>query len=281
MPRASEQGAGRLAGRRVLVVGGGQQSHGSEEPPVGNGRAIAITCARQGAAVAVADVDLRSAEETAALVRGEGGKAVALAADASVESDVVGMMDATETGLGGLDGLVLNVGIAAGLGLRGTSVEDWDRVMAVNLRAHFLGLKHGLPRMGSGGSAVLIGSLAGMRVMPYPAYSASKAALEALNRHAAIEAAPDVRVNLLVPGLIDTALGRLATRLNPARAESPVPLGRQGTAWEVANAALFLLSEEASYVTAATLVVDGGLHYATRLPPAARVRPRNPEGAPT
>jgi NAD(P)-dependent dehydrogenase (short-subunit alcohol dehydrogenase family) len=272
-------GAGRLAGRRVLVVGGGQQSHGSEDPPVGNGRAIAITCARQGAAVAVADVDLRSAEETAGLARGEGGKAVALAADASIESDVVGMMDATEKALGGLDGLVLNVGIAAGLGLRGTSVEDWDRVMAVNLRAHFLGLKHGLPRMGPGGSAVLIGSLAGMRVMPFPAYSASKAALEALNRHAAIEAAPDVRVNLLVPGLIDTALGRLATRLNPARAESPVPLGRQGTAWEVANAALFLLSEEASYVTAATLVVDGGLHYATRLPAAARVRPRNPEGA--
>ena len=157
------------------------------------------------------------------------------------------------------------MGIAAGIGLQNTSVEDWDRVMAVNLRAHFLALKHGLPRMGPGGSAVLIGSVAGMRVMPLPAYSASKAALEALNRHAAIEAAPDVRVNLLVPGLIDTSLGRLATQLYPERAKVPIPLGRQGTAWEVASATLFLLSEEASYVTAATLVIDGGLTHTTRL----------------
>jgi NAD(P)-dependent dehydrogenase (short-subunit alcohol dehydrogenase family) len=117
--------------------------------------------------------------------------------------------------------------------------------------------------MGAGGSVVLIGSLAGLRVMPLPAYSASKAALEALNRHAAIEAAPDVRVNLLVPGLIDTALGRLATKLYPGRARIRIPLGRQGSAWEVASAARFLLSDESSYVTGASLVVDGGLNHAT------------------
>jgi NAD(P)-dependent dehydrogenase (short-subunit alcohol dehydrogenase family) len=175
------------------------------------------------------------------------------------------MMEETGNAFGGLDGLVLNVGIAAGIGLQNTSVEDWDRVMAVNLRAHFLALKHGLPRMGPGGAAVLIGSVAGLRVMPLPAYSASKAALEALNRHAAIEGAPDVRVNLLVPGLIDTSLGRLATQLYPQRAKIPIPLRRQGTAWEVANATLFLLSEEASYITAATLVIDGGLNHATAL----------------
>ena len=175
------------------------------------------------------------------------------------------MLDGTEKALGGMDGLVLNVGIAAGVGLENTSAEDWDQVMAVNLRAHFLALKHGIPRMGAGGSAVLIGSVAGHRVMPLPAYSASKAALEALSRHAAIEGAPDVRVNLLVPGLIDTSLGRLATQLYPKRAKVPIPLGRQGTAWEVANAALFLLSEEASYVTASSLVIDGGLSYTARL----------------
>jgi NAD(P)-dependent dehydrogenase (short-subunit alcohol dehydrogenase family) len=101
--------------------------------------------------------------------------------------------------------------------------------------------------------------------MPLPAYSASKAALEALSRHAAIEAAPDVRVNLLVPGLIDTSLGRLATRLYPQRARVPIPLDRQGTAWEVASAALFLLSDEASYITGSSLVVDGGLSHTTRL----------------
>jgi NAD(P)-dependent dehydrogenase (short-subunit alcohol dehydrogenase family) len=256
----------RLAGRRILVVGGGQQSYGVEDAPIGNGRAIAVTCAREDASVAVADIDRAAAEETAELVRGEdGGEVIALAADASDEQAVVRMLDETEQALGGLDGLVLNVGIAAGVGLQNTSAEDWDRVMAVNLRAHFLGLKHGLPRMTSGGAAVLIGSVAGMRVMPLPAYSASKAALEALSRHAAIEAAPEVRVNLLVPGLIDTSLGRLATQLYPQRAKFPIPLGRQGTAWEVAKAALFLLSEESSYVTASTLVIDGGLSYTARL----------------
>lgn len=266
MSEISRQGGGRLTGRRILVVGGGQQSYGIEDAPIGNGRAISIVCAREGASVAVADIDLPAAEETAALARAEGsGDVEALAADASDEQGVVGMIERTEKALGGLDGLVLNVGIAAGTGLRNTSAEEWDRVMAVNLRAHFLTLKHGLPRMGPGGSAVLIGSVAGMRVMPLPAYSASKAALEALNRHAAIEAAPDVRVNLLVPGLIDTSLGRLATRLYPDRARVPIPLGRQGTAWEVASAALFLLSEEASYITAASLVIDGGLAYTTRL----------------
>ena len=237
MSGTSKRGGGRLAGRRILVVGGGQQSHGLEDAPIGNGRAIALICAREDASVAVADIDLAAAEETAELARGEGGGQVeALAADASEDRDVVAMIEKTEKTLGGLDGLVLNVGIAAGIGLQNTSAEEWDRVMAVNLRAHFLALKHGIPRMGRGGSAVLIGSVAGMRVMPLPAYSASKAALEALSRHAAIEAAPDVRVNLLVPGLIDTSLGRLATRLYPERAKVPIPLGRQGTAWEVASA---------------------------------------------
>jgi NAD(P)-dependent dehydrogenase (short-subunit alcohol dehydrogenase family) len=280
MAETHQHGAGRLSGRRILVVGGGQDSHGIDNPPPGNGRAIAQICAREGASVAVADVNLRAAQETVEAVQKEGGVAHALAADASDETGVIGTVDAAEKVLGGLDGLVVNPGIAAGLGLQNTTAEDWDRVMAVNLRAHFLALKHALPRMAAGGSAVLIGSLAGMKVMPFPAYSASKAALEALARHAAIEAAPDVRVNLLVPGLIDTALGRMATKLNPARAETPIPLGRQGTAWEVAKVALFLLSEDASYVTAATLVVDGGLNYATRLPVTSRPRSRQSTESP-
>ena len=221
---------GRLAGRRILVVGGGQQSYGVEDAPIGNGRAIAVTCGREGASVMVADIDLAAAEETADLVRGEApaGEVAAFQADASDEEGVLGMLDGTEKALGGMDGLVLNVGIAAGVGLENTSAEDWDRVMAVNLRAHFLALKHGIPRMGAGGSAVLIGSVAGHRVMPLPAYSASKAALEALSRHAAIEGAPDVRVNLLVPGLIDTSLGRLATQLYPKRAKVPYRWAARG-----------------------------------------------------
>jgi NAD(P)-dependent dehydrogenase (short-subunit alcohol dehydrogenase family) len=252
-------GAERLAGRKILVVGGGQENYGIEDPPVGNGRAMSVLFAREGAAVAVADLNEATAEATAELVRAEDATAVSIAADASDEDDVARMIDEARSGLGGLDGIVLNVGVAGGLGLQGTTVEDWDRVMAVNARGHFLGLKHGLPALADGGSIVLTGSLASRETMPSPAYAASKGALESLVRNGAVEGAPSVRVNLLIPGLIDTPLGRLATRLAPQRAEVHIPLGRQGTASEVAYAALFLMSDESSYMTGQSLVVDGGL----------------------
>ena len=252
-------GAERLAGRKILIVGGGQENYGIEDPPVGNGRAMAVLFARERAAVAVADLNEASAEETAELVRAEDGTVVSIAGDASDEPDVARMVDEAKSGLGGLDGIVLNVGVAGGLGLQGTTVEDWDRVMAVNARGHFLGLKHGLPALAEGGSIVLTGSLASRETMPSPAYAASKAALESLVRNGAIEGAPSVRVNLLIPGLIDTPLGRLATRLAPQRAEVHIPLDRQGTAWEVAYAALLLMSDDSSYMTGQSLVVDGGL----------------------
>ena len=252
-------GAERLAGRKILVVGGGQENYGIEDPPVGNGRAMSVLFAREGAAVAVADLNEATAEATAELVRAEDATAVSIAADASDEDDVARMIDEARSGLGGLDGIVMNVGVAGGLGLQGTTVEDWDRVMAVNARGHFLGLKYGLPALADGGSIVLTGSLASRETMPSPAYAASKGALESLVRNGAVEGAPSVRVNLLIPGLIDTPLGRLATRLAPQRAEVHIPLGRQGTASEVAYAALFLMSDESSYMTGQSLVVDGGL----------------------
>ena len=257
-------GTRRLADRRILVVGGGQQDYGLDDPPVGNGRAMSVLFAREGAAVAVSDVDESSAQATAELVRAEGSETVSICADASTESDVARTIEEARSALGGLDGIVLNVGVGAGFGLQGTSVEDWDRVMAVNARAHFLGLKHGLPALTDGGSIVLTGSLASRETMPSPAYAASKAALEALVRNGAIEGAPAVRVNLLIPGLIDTPLGRMATKLAPQRAEVRIPLDRQGTPWEVAYAALFLMSDESSYMTGQSLVIDGGLGVAFR-----------------
>ena len=261
--RGEESGRGRLDGRRILVVGGGQQTHGIEDAPIGNGRAMSALFVREGAAVAVADVDADSARETVELCEREGGRALALEADAAQEDDVRRMFEQAGEGLGGLDGVVLNVGIGAGFGLAGTSVEDWDRVMAVNLRAHFLGCKEALATLSDGGAVVLVGSVAALEDIPIPRLRGLQGGSREPHQAAAVEGAPRLRVNLLVPGLIDTSLGRLATRLAPGRAQVRIPLRRQGTAWEVASRAL-LLSEEAAYMTGQLLVVDGGLSQAPR-----------------
>ena len=257
-------GRDRLAGRRILIMGGGQRSEGLEDPPVGNGRAMAVLFAREGASIAVADLDAASAEETAELVRKVGATATVQVGDAADEADVTTIIAGTEKDLGGIDGLVLNVGIGAGFLLAGTTVKQWDHVMAVNVRSQFLGCKLGLAAMADGGSIVMIGSVASREVLPYPVYGASKAALESLCRQSAIEGAPKVRTNLVLPGLMDTALGRSASAANPGRARVKIPARRQGTAWEVAYASLFLLSDEASYITGQSLIVDGGLTIGPR-----------------
>jgi NAD(P)-dependent dehydrogenase (short-subunit alcohol dehydrogenase family) len=246
------------------VIGGGQQDHGLEDPPIGNGRATSVLAAREGAAVAIADLDAASAEASAELVRAEGAEAATLVGDAADETDVERTIAGAVEALGGLDGLVLNVGVAGGFLLRGTSSHEWDRVLAVNLRSQFFGCKHGLAAMEDGGSIVLVGSVAAREVLPFPAYGASKAALESLCRQTAVEGAPTVRANLLVPGLIDTPLGRLASSLSPPREQVRIPLGRQGSAWEVAYAALYLLGDESSYMTGQSLVIDGGLTVGPR-----------------
>jgi NAD(P)-dependent dehydrogenase (short-subunit alcohol dehydrogenase family) len=253
-----------LRDRRILVVGAGQDDHGLEDPPMGNGRAISVLFAREGARLALADINPQGLAGTEELVRAQGGECVGVVADAAQETAVEQMFDRARADLGGLDGLVMNVGIGAGFRFAGTTVADWDGVMAVNLRSHFLGCKLALQSFGEGGTIVLIGSLAARESMPVPSYAASKAALEAVCRNAAVEGAPAIRVNLLAPGLIDTSLGRLATRANPARATVRIPAGREGTAWEVAACALFLTSEASSYVTGQTLLVDGGLSVAVR-----------------
>jgi NAD(P)-dependent dehydrogenase (short-subunit alcohol dehydrogenase family) len=224
---------------------------------------MSVLFGREGATVAVADLNAESAEQTAELVRAEGAGTEVIVADAADERAAAEMFERATEALGGLDGVVMNLGVGAGLGIAGTTTEDWDRVMAVNVRSHFLGCKHALERIGEG-AIVLVGSIASREVMPFPAYAASKAALESLCRQAAVEGAPRIRTNLLIPGLIDTSLGRLASQLSPRRDKVRIPADRQGTAWEVAYGALFLLSGESSYVTGQSLVVDGGLTVGPR-----------------
>lgn len=253
--------SGRLAGRRVLVVGAGTQRSDDPDPPVGNGRAIAVLAAREGAAVVCADRDGGAAEETASWIDGEGGTATVAVGDVSTEEGCLALVAETTAGGDELGGVVLNVGTGRGGGLAGTTVEDWDTTFAINLRSHFLVTREAMPQLGEGASIVFISSVAGLKPgSRLPAYDSSKAGLAGLCRHVAMEGARrGVRANVVAPGLIDTPLGRWASRGRASRDRTPVPLGRQGTAWEVAAATVFLLSDEASYITGQTLAVDGGL----------------------
>ncbi len=249
--------AARLEGRHVLIVGAGTQPSDDPDAPVGNGRGIAVLAAREGATVECVDRDRAAAEETAAWIDREGGQSGVIVADVTSEHACAALVaDAGE-----VDGLVLNVGIGRGRGLAGTSAQDWDVTLSVNLRAHFLVVQAALPRLSEGSAIVFIASVAGLQPgSGLPAYDASKAGIIGLCRHVALEGARrGVRANVVAPGLIDTPLGRWASRGRPAREHTNIPLGRQGSAWEVAAATVFLLSDDAQYITGQVLAVDGGL----------------------
>lgn len=255
-----DSGRGRLEGRRILVVGAGQRAtHGDDA--IGNGRAMSLLFAREGARVACADLDAASCEKTVTMIASAGGHAAAIACDASDERQVAGMIAKACDALGGLDGVVLNIGISNGLGLRNQELESWNNVIAVNLTAHMLVAKHAMEAMGPGGAFVFISSLASkLPLSRQPVYEATKAALPALCRAVALDGQPKgIRANVVSPGLIDTPMGRDASGKRPDRATRPLPFRRQGTAWEVAHAALFLISHDASYVNGHDLFVDGGL----------------------
>ncbi len=254
-------GRGRLAGRRILIVGGGQRTVDAETDPVGNGRAMSLLFAREGATVAVADMDTASANATLDQISSEGGSAIAITADISQPDQVEAMITQASGAMGGLDGIVLNVGIGAGMRLEGSTPDLWDQVMDVNLRGPMLACRAALPVMAEGGAILFISSVASMKPgSRMPSYDASKAALGGLMRHVALEAERKaIRANIVAPGLIDTPLGRLSTQGRPSRARTNIPGGRQGTGWEVAYAALFLMSGEASYINGQILAVDAGL----------------------
>jgi NAD(P)-dependent dehydrogenase (short-subunit alcohol dehydrogenase family)/uncharacterized protein (DUF1330 family) len=253
-------GRGRMDGRRVVVVGGGQTDFDLHEQPIGNGRALALLLGREGARVLVVDRDEVSARETVELIRTEGGLADSLVADVSQPQSIEEMIRAACRQLNGIDGLVYNVGIPGPVGFEANTPEEWDTTLNVNLRGAMLTARSALPVVDPGSSIVFISSIGAVRgIGRMIAYDASKAGLSALVRATAIARKDDaVRANIVMLGMIDTGIGRDGDRNMPGRGNIPVPLGRRGTAWEAAYATLFLLSHESTFITGQTLAVDGG-----------------------
>lgn len=259
---------GRVAGKTAVVVGGGQTAGAG----IGNGRATALVLAREGAKVLVADRNLGSAEETAQMIAAEGGTALATEVDVTNESAVERMRDICLAAWGCLDILHYNVGIYLAGGdasILEIEAEAFSHIMDVNLRGMLLAAKHVLPPMRAQRAGVItnVGSIAAMMNFPTVAYKTSKAAVVTLTEHIAIANAEyGVRANVILPGLIDTPmavqpeLGHGASRDEVvAQRMKRVPLkGRGGQPWDVAYAALYLASDEAGFVTGASLRVDGG-----------------------
>jgi NAD(P)-dependent dehydrogenase (short-subunit alcohol dehydrogenase family) len=258
---------GRLAGKVALVVGGGQ----TPGETTGNGRAISCRFAAEGAAVVVVDRLLERAQETVAIIEADGGTAVAVAGDITSSDDCAGMVAAAVEAHGRIDVVVDNVGIGGNDGGPvGLDEAVWDRIQAVNLKGAYLLCKHALPvlRDQGSGAIVLVSSVAAVCSTGMLAYTTSKAALNALCHEVAMgNATRGIRCNAVMPGLMDTpmAVDALAEALGVDRAlvserrDAMVPLGgRQGTSDDVANAVLFLASDEARFITGAVLPVDGG-----------------------
>lgn len=257
----------RLDQRVAVVVGAGQ----TDGETVGNGRATAITFAREGARLVLADRDPSSLEVTAALVRSEGADVTTVIADVASDDGPDRIVRAAIDAYGRMDVLHNNVGIGAGDGPPHRLADDaYDRIMDVNLRAMWRTCRAALPalRASGKGAIVNVSSLASIAAAGnLTAYKLSKAGVNALTQNLAVtNAKHNVRANAILPGFIDTpmavdAAARASKTDRASYAElraSMVPLGRQGTAWDVANAALFLASDEAAFITGVLLLVDGG-----------------------
>src|SRR5712692_6250073 len=248
----------RLTGKVALIVGGGADgpAKAGEKVFIGNGRATAIMCAREGAAVMVADRSLELAEQTAAAIREEGRRAEAVAADVSIEEQCRGAVEATIRSFAALHLMVNNVGIGIGGNLLKTTTEQFDTMLTVNLKSHFLTMRYAVPEIvkAGGGAIVNVSSVAALRSNRMISYEATKAALLGLTRSAAVSHARDnIRVNTILPGLINSSMVRREIGDREARVAPTIPMHRQGTPWEIAKAVVFLLSDEASYITGTQL----------------------------
>ena len=257
----------RLQEMTAIVTGAG-----SVGPGIGNGKAVAMIFAREGARVMLVDLNLAAAEETRRLIEEEGGTCFTSRADVSVASSCERIARECIDKYGRIDILHNNVGIEIPGGILEITEEDWDRTLDVNLKSVFLMCRAVLPHMvdQGRGSIVNISSINGIRTLPAlsGAYGASKLGMVALTREIAVEFAPmGVRCNAVLPGMMRTPF--VEASLTEAwggdvdemmrRRDAMIPMGRQGESWDCAHAALFLASDEARYVTGTTLVVDGGL----------------------
>jgi NAD(P)-dependent dehydrogenase (short-subunit alcohol dehydrogenase family) len=249
-----------MRGNTIMITGGGS----------GIGRAAALLCADRGARVAVLDLRGDAANTVAADARLHGCDAIAIACDVTVESQVTAAFAAVHEQLGAPQGLFCAAGIDVGGMIHELELVTWERIMATNLRGVFLCCKHALRSFlanNTHGSIVCTSSPAALRGLPggTGAYSASKAGISALVRCMAIDYAPyGIRVNAILPGATDT--GMMWANVRPENiesmrrtVESEIPLGRIARADEPAQAAVWLLSDQASYITGSELVCDGGV----------------------
>ena len=247
----------RLTGKVAFITGAG----------MGMGREAALLFAQHGARIGIADINRAAAEETVTLVQRAGGQAVAAVGDVGVEADVKRMVDETVGRFGALHVLYNNAGVLWKDRDRSVLETDdgwWERVMAINLKSVFWVTKHGIPHLqrAGGGSVINVGSVSALVgfTRAQDAYTSAKGALISLTKSLAIQFAKDrIRCNILHPGIIDTPLQ--APYLNEAlrkEFETGIPIGRIGLPRDIAFAALFLASDESSFMTGAELVIDGG-----------------------
>lgn len=257
----------RFEGKAVVVTGAGQ----TPGDTIGNGRAAAVLYAREGARLVLADRRRDSAEQTAAMIEAEGGVACVVEANVADEDECRGVVRACVDAYGRLDVLHNNVGIGTGdANAADIEAEAWRRILDVNLTSVLLMCKHALPVMREqrSGCVVNVSSIAAVCATPMVAYRVSKAGVNALTQQLAIANAHyGIRVNAIMPGLINTpmAIEGLSRALDIPKEklitdrDALVPLaGGMGTAWDVANAALFLASDDARFITGVLLPVDGG-----------------------